>query len=84
MDPGYTGGAAEHGVQMEVVKQTEAKRGFVPRPRRWVVERSFACLGCFRRLACIYERFPETFAAFHYVAFAALMLSRHPALIQSS
>ena len=47
VDQGYTGeaaeeAAAEHGIQLEVVKHTEAKRGFVLLPRRWVVERSFA------------------------------------------
>src|SRR6202162_296986 len=45
VDQGYTGeipaaAAAEHGVKLEVVKHTKAKRGFVLLPRRWVVERS--------------------------------------------
>ena len=31
--------AAAHGIQLEVVKLPEAKRGFVLLPRRWVVER---------------------------------------------
>jgi transposase len=48
VDQGYTGErvagfAAEHdGIRLEVVKQEEAKRGFVLLPRRWVVERDFA------------------------------------------
>lgn len=47
VDQGYTGArAAEaaraHGIDLEVVKAPEAKRGFVLLPRRWVVERSFA------------------------------------------
>lgn len=42
VDQGYTGdrpaaAATEHGIQLEVVKLTEAKRGFVLLPRRWVV-----------------------------------------------
>ena len=46
VDQGYTGEkpaeeAAAHGVRLEVVKLSEAKRGFVLLPRRWVVERSF-------------------------------------------
>jgi transposase len=45
-------------------------------PRRWVVERTFGWLGRFRRLARDYERLPETLAAWHWVAFIALMLSR--------
>jgi hypothetical protein len=34
--------AAGHGIQLEVIKNTEAKRGFIVLPRRWVVEPSFA------------------------------------------
>jgi transposase len=39
VDQGYMGepaeaAAAEHGIQLEVVKHTEAKRGFVLLPRR--------------------------------------------------
>ena len=33
--------AAQHGIRLEVIEHTEAKRGFVLLPRRWVVERSF-------------------------------------------
>src|SRR5918911_1868167 len=56
VDQGYTGdeaaeAAASHGIRLEVVKHSEAKRGFVLLPRRWVVERSFAWAARFRRLA---------------------------------
>jgi transposase len=58
---GYTGeaaeeAAAEHGIQLGVVKHAEAKRGFVLLPRRWAVERSFAWAARFCRLARDYER----------------------------
>ncbi len=81
VDQGYTGqdaaAAAEtHGIRLEVVKHTQAKRGFVLLPRRWVVERSFAWAARFRRLARDYERLPETLAGLHFVAFACLMLTR--------
>jgi transposase len=81
VDQGYTGEAAclaahKHGIQLEVVKHTEAKRGFILLPRRWVVERSFAWAARFRRLARDYERLTETLAGFHYLAFACLMLHR--------
>jgi transposase len=81
VDQGYTGAAtaedtAEQGVELIVVKHHEAKRGFVLLPRRWVVERTFGWLGRFRRLARDYERLPETLAAWHWVAFIALMLAR--------
>ena len=79
VDQGYTGenaadAAAEHGIKLEVVKLSTAKRGFVLLPRRWVVERSFGWMARFRRLARDYERLPETLAGLHYVAFVMLML----------
>jgi transposase len=81
VDQGYTGqtpaAAAEaQGIRLEVVKLSEAKRGFVLLPRRWVVERSFGWAARFRRLARDYERLPQTVAGLHFVAFACLMLHR--------
>ncbi len=81
VDQGYTGdaaaeAAAEHGIRLEVVKLPEVKRGFVLLPRRWVVERSFAWLARFRRLARDYERLPETLKGLHLLAFAILLLKR--------
>ena len=81
VDQGYTGkraaeAAQAHGIQLEVIKHTEAKRGFILLPRRWVVERSFAWAARFRRLARDYERLGQTLAGFHYLAFACLMLHR--------
>ena len=80
VDQGYTGkkaaeAAAAHGIQLEVVKLADAKRGFVLLPRRWVVERSFAWLARFRRLSRDYERLPTTLAGLHWLAFACLLLS---------
>jgi len=79
VDQGYTGSepaaaAAQEGIQLEVVKHHEAKRGFVLLPRRWVVERSFAWVARFRRLARDYERLAGTMAGYHWLAFAMLML----------
>lgn len=81
VDQGYTGDqpaqdAATHGIELIVVKLAEAKKGFVLLPKRWVVERSFAWVGRFRRLARDYERLPDTLAGFHFLAFAILMLKR--------
>jgi transposase len=59
-----------------VVKLPEARRGFVLLPRRWVVERSFAWVSRFRRLAKDYERLPQTVIGLHLVAFGMLMLTR--------
>jgi transposase len=63
-------------MRLEVVRLPEAKRGFVLLPRRWVVERSFAWMTRFRRLARDYERLPETLAGLHLLAFVVLMLHR--------
>jgi len=89
VDQGYTGDNAKqaaqaNGIELEVVKHTEAKRGFILLPRRWVVERSFAWAARFRRLARDYERLAQTLAGFHYIAFACLMLHRIIPFISSS
>jgi transposase len=88
VDQGYTGQdaagqAARHGIDLLVVKHTEAKKGFVLLPRRWVVERSFGWAARFRRLARDYERLSETLAGLHYVAFVCLMLSNTVSLFAS-
>lgn len=80
VDQGYTGAdaaqqAQDHGIKLEVVKHTEAKKGFVLLPRRWVVERSFAWLGRFRRLARDYERLSVTLAGWHWLASLVLLLA---------
>ena len=89
VNQGYTGErpaeeAAEHGIQLEVVKHQEAKRGFVLLPRRWVVERDFAWASRFRRLVKDYERLPETVAGLHFVAFACLFLHQAVSVIGPS
>jgi transposase len=81
VDPGYTGenaadAAKAQGVELCVVKLSEAKKGFVLLPKRWVVERSFAWATRCRRLVKDYERYAETLAGLHVVAFACLMLKR--------
>jgi transposase len=73
-----------HGIQLEVLKLEEAKKGFVLLPRRWVVERSFARAARFRRLARDYERLPETLAGMHLLAFAMLLLKQFFAVLAKS
>jgi transposase len=84
VDQGYTGtepaeAAAAHGIQLEVIRLPEAqgpRPAFVLLPKRWVVERSFAWLARFRRLARDYERLPQTVAGLTFLAFTCLMLSQ--------
>jgi transposase len=89
VDQGYTGEQAEadaaaHGIRLEVVKLEAAKHGFVLLPRRWVVERSFAWVARFRRLARDYERLPATVVGLHFLAFACLLLHRLLPLLAES
>jgi transposase len=97
-DQGYTGDAAaqaarEECIELQVIKQPEAKKGFVLLPRRWVVERSFGWLNRFRLLARDYapkevplgdERLPETLAGLHFVVFAMLMLVHAAAMLDAT
>jgi transposase len=80
-DQGYTGeqprqDAKAHGIELQVIKLAEAKKGFVLLPKRWVVERSFAWAARFRRLAKDYERLPEVLRGLHFLVFAILMLPK--------
>jgi putative transposase len=50
--------------------------GFHVLPRRWVVERTFAWLIMYRRLAKDYEELPATSEALTYLAMSRLMVKR--------
>ena len=86
VDQGYAGeqarnDAAEHGIELVVVKLPEARKGFVLLPRRWVVERSFGWMSRFRRLARDCERLADVLVGFHFIAFTILMLKNVVAAI---
>lgn len=66
--------ASEHGVDFEVV--TQPRGAFAPVARRWVVERTFAWLKRYRRLALDFERLCESVVAFIHVAMTRLLLKR--------
>jgi putative transposase len=68
---------------LEIVKRCDDVKGFKLLPRRWVVERTFAWLGRYRRLSKDYEELPQTSEAMIYAAMVHLMirrLARHPAV----
>jgi transposase len=80
-DQGYTGeapaqAAAQHGIDLQVVKVGQAKRGFVLLPRRWVVERSLSWSACYKHLARDYERLAVSLQQLHYLAFGGIMLTK--------
>jgi putative transposase len=59
-----------------LVKRPPGTQGWQLLPRRWIVERTFAWLGRFRRLSRDYEFHPQTSEALIRVAMIQLMLRR--------
>lgn len=57
-----------------------AECGFAPVAKRWVVERTFAWLNCFRRVVMDYERQPTSHAAWLFVANLTMSLRRATSL----
>jgi transposase len=57
--------------------------GFEVLPKRWIVERTFAWLSRFRRLARDFERYARTVAAFIRLALFRIMLKRLVASLSS-
>jgi transposase len=77
-DQGYNGEEAMNeaefwGMTLELTKVPKVKNEFVPVPKRWAVERTYAWTTRFRRLVRDYERLKDVFAGMHYVAFAVLL-----------
>ena len=64
------------GWSLELVRRPSHRQTFEVLPRRWVVERTFAWLGRYRRLSKDYEELPETTEAWVYAAMTGLMLRR--------
>ena len=80
-DQGYPGQASleaarTSNIELVVVKRSDAPRGFVLLPKRWVVERSLAWLSRFRRLGRDLERLSSTLIGFHFVAATVLMAAK--------
>jgi putative transposase len=79
----YNGGIAEWAKQfagwvLEVVPKPRGEKGgpFKVMKWRWIVERTFAWLGRYRRLSKDYERQPESSEALIYIAMSHLILRR--------
>ena len=65
-----------YGYELGIVVKPEGQKGFSVLPRRWVVERTFAWLGQWRRLSKDYEQSPRSEEAFIQIAMIGLMLNR--------
>jgi transposase len=63
-------------LKAEIVKRSDHAMGFVVLPKRWIVERTFACLNRCRRLAKDWENLNRKARAFLRLASIRLMLRR--------
>lgn len=81
-DGGYAGDKLKAALKdlgnwtIEIVKRSDAAKGFVLLPRRWVVERTFAWLNRNRRLAKDVEATIESATTWLYIASVKLMSRR--------
>lgn len=81
-DGGYQGpraakAAARTGKwKIEIVERSAEAIGFEVLPKRWIVERTFAWISRFRRMARDFERYATTVAAFIRLAMIRIMLRR--------
>ena len=81
-DGAYAGGKLQNALAklgkwtIEIVKRSDAARGFVVLPRRWVVERTLAWLNRNRRLAKDFEASIESATTWLYIASVKLMSRR--------
>jgi putative transposase len=66
----------ECGRKLEIQRGPKGAKGFVVRPWLWIVERTFAWLGRYRRLSKDYEYLTETSEAMIYLAMIHLMVRR--------
>ena len=81
-DGGYAGPKLKQALEklgqwtLEIVKRSDAAKGFQLLPRRWVVERTFAWLGRNRRLAKDFEATIASAQAWLMIASIQLLVRR--------
>jgi putative transposase len=80
-DGGYAGKLVEwvkdaFGWTLEIVKRSDGISGFVVLPKRWIVERTFAWLGRYRRMSKDYEGLTDNSEAMIHLAMINLMSRR--------
>ena len=80
-DGGYAGGLVAWAWRvgkwtLDIVRRDETKRYFEVLPYRWIVERTLAWLGRYRRLSKDYEVLPQTSESLIRIAMINLMLHR--------
>ncbi|MFI0710492.1 transposase [Streptomyces inhibens] len=79
-DAGFKNAVVEHGarlgIDVETVQREPGAQGFVPEPKRWVVEQTFGTLMLHRRLARDYETKPASSVAMIHWSMTDVMLRR--------
>ena len=80
-DGGYAGQLIQWvknlgGWVLQIVKRSDDVSGFVVLPKRWIVERTFAWFGRYRRLSKDYETLTDSSEAVIYLAMIHLMIRR--------
>jgi putative transposase len=79
-DGTFSGGFVEHaqtiGIDVEITTRLSDRPGFEVIPWRWVVERTFAWFGNYRRLSKDYEYWVYTSDAMIYASMVHLMVRR--------
>jgi putative transposase len=80
-DGGYAGKLIEWtkalgGWTLQIVKRNDDVKGFVVLPKRWIVERTFAWLGRYRRLSKDYETLTDSSETMIRIAMINLMVHR--------
>jgi putative transposase len=80
-DGGYAGKLVDWvketcGWALEIVKRSDDATGFQVLPKRWIVERTFAWLGRYRRLSKDYEATTASGEAWITIAMIHLMVRR--------
>ncbi|WP_128382265.1 IS5 family transposase [Streptomyces cavernae] len=80
VDAGFKQAVVEHGarlgIDVEIVQREPGARGFIPEPRRWVVEQTFGTLMLHRRLVRDYETRPASSVAMIHWSMSDVMLRR--------
>jgi putative transposase len=66
----------EFGWTIEIVRRAADAIGFVVQPKRWIVERTFAWFGRYRRLSKDYEENVESSEAWLFTAWSTSRPSR--------
>ncbi len=80
VDQGFKNAVVAHGqkvgIEVEIVERNPAQTGFVPIPKRWIVERTYGIWMLRRRLVRDYEHLPPSSESRVYWAMTAVILRR--------